>query len=58
MMAHTHSGAVSRTEQLGCPFLQVLADDRVNSYFQGTDMNKQRAHQVGMGQPKLVSASM
>lgn len=27
--------------------LQVLADDRVNSYFQSTDMVKQKAHQVG-----------
>lgn len=27
--------------------LQVLADDRVSAYFKGTDMAKQRAHQVG-----------
>jgi hypothetical protein len=26
--------------------LQVLADDRVASYFQSTDMAKQKAHQV------------
>ena len=33
---------------LSCAALlvQVLADDRVNQYFAGTDMAKQRAHQV------------
>lgn len=27
-------------------YTKVLADDRVNHYFQNTDMNKQRAHQA------------
>lgn len=29
-----------------CCLLQVIADERVNAYFQGKDMVKQRAHQV------------
>lgn len=32
-----------------CVSVQVLADDRVKNYFSGTDMKKQRAHQVRRG---------
>lgn len=43
-----HCGAGTRCCKIsGAAIAQVLADERVNHYFSGTDMHKQRAHQVG-----------